>query len=339
MSPQSSLLGGHVVVVRARRAARVEAPRILGRDHRGQHLVEHALVVAARCVVLRLLVEVKLRLPAPLLARRPRSRCCPPTARGWGDCAGGGRSRSPRGGRCRRRLVARVHAAGEHEVLPHQQAQLVGRDRRSDRPRRCRRPTRAACSCSRRRRIAGGSGSALRSTRVTKLSAGIQLAPFMNTGAPLTLMKKLLPSACPAGARPRCVRRPIRVGARVARDLAVGRQPASRGCTAAARRARSATSSSGLSMRAAQLHVVDARVQRDVGLRPAPGRRAARPSRARRPARAATTRATISASRARRRRACSGTPARRRGAPRPTPRARTGRQMPLVTKRGPQSQP
>ncbi len=32
-------------------------------------------------------------------------------------------------------------------------------------------------------------------TRVTKLSAGIQFAPFMKTGAPLTTTVKLLPAA------------------------------------------------------------------------------------------------------------------------------------------------
>ena len=50
--------------------------------------------------------------------------------------------------------------------------------------------------------------------RVTKLSAGIQLAPFMKTGAPFTLMKKLLPiwsRACTTS----IVRRPMRVRARV----------------------------------------------------------------------------------------------------------------------------
>ena len=45
---------------------------------------------------------------------------------------------------------------------------------------------------------------------MTKLSAGIQLAPFMNTGAPLTLMKKLFPSASRSWTTS-IVRSPIRV--------------------------------------------------------------------------------------------------------------------------------
>ena len=46
----------------------------------------------------------------------------------------------------------------------------------------------AAADCSRKRYFSSV-------TRVTKLSAGIQLAPFMKTGAPLTTTVKLLPSA------------------------------------------------------------------------------------------------------------------------------------------------
>ena len=44
-----------------------------------------------------------------------------------------------------------VGRAGEHEVLPHEQAAAVAARRRRRRARRCRRPRRAACSCSRRR--------------------------------------------------------------------------------------------------------------------------------------------------------------------------------------------
>ena len=45
-----------------------------------------------------------------------------------------------------------------------------------------------AAACSRERYFSSV-------TRVTKLSAGIQLAPFMKTGAPLTTMVKLFPPA------------------------------------------------------------------------------------------------------------------------------------------------
>jgi hypothetical protein len=61
----------------------------------------------------------------------------------------------------------------------------------------------AAADCSRARYFSPV-------TRVTKLSAGIQLAPFMKTGAPLTTTVKLLP---PASCRftTSSVRSPMRV--------------------------------------------------------------------------------------------------------------------------------
>ena len=91
--------------------------------------------------------------------------------------------------------VARVHAAGEHEVLPDQQTRARRRSRRSGRLRRSRRPRRGPCSCWRSAADPSSARYFSSPTRVTKLSAGIQLAPFMKTGAPLTTTVKLLPAA------------------------------------------------------------------------------------------------------------------------------------------------
>jgi hypothetical protein len=116
MSPKPRLLGGIFSSL---------AAGIFGGDDAGQDVVEHPLVVGPDAV-LRLLVEGELRLPAPLLpgglvlvvARPQRQAGMVAQAADVFD-----RLLADVGNE---RLVARVHAAGEHEVLPDQQPQLVG---------------------------------------------------------------------------------------------------------------------------------------------------------------------------------------------------------------------
>ena len=85
--------------------------------------------------------------------------------------------------------------AGEHEVLPHQQAELVGELVEAIVLVDAAAPDAHHVHVRVGGRLQQVRDSGRRVSRSTKLSAGIQLAPFMKTGAPLTLTVKLLPAA------------------------------------------------------------------------------------------------------------------------------------------------
>jgi hypothetical protein len=124
MSPPPLLVGGHALLVRARRARRVEALRILLAHDGGQDLLEDALVPALDGG-LRVLAEVELPLPAPtlpgrlvLVVARPEREArvvaqAPHVVDGLAAHV------------LEEGVVARIHAAGEHEVLPDEDAELV----------------------------------------------------------------------------------------------------------------------------------------------------------------------------------------------------------------------